>query len=92
MNPTATKILARHDAGKDAAAIAATLSVSASYVYSVLREHRPDRKRKAHPKRSDEPGIIVGMFDQGHKPARIAISRGISRAYVYRVLVDADRL
>lgn len=91
-NATQSDILKRHDTGKDAAAIAGALGVSLSYVYATLRTWRPDRARKAHPKRSDEPRIIVGMFDRGHKPARIAACRGLSRAYIYRVLGEANRL
>jgi hypothetical protein len=91
-NTTQAAILKRYDAKPDAAAIAAALGVSLSYVYSTLRAFRPNRARKAHPKRSDEPRIIVGMFDRGHKPARIAVSRGVSRQYVYRVLGDHGRV
>lgn len=92
LNSTQATILKRHDSGADAARIAGALGVSLSYVYSTLREHRPNRKRKAHPKRSDKPALVVGMFDQEHKPARIAVVLGLSRAYVYRVLGEAGRV
>jgi hypothetical protein len=88
MNPTQSAILKRHDARQDAATIAAALSVSLSYVYSTLREHRPNRKRKSHPKRSDLPRMITGLHDQGIAQSRIAVVLGVSRQYVSRVLAS----
>jgi transposase len=86
MNPTAAAILARYDSTPDVAAIAEALDVSASYVYSVLREHRPNRKRKVHSKRSDLPSRIMAMHVKGIGAAKIAGKLEISRAYVYRHL------
>lgn len=77
-------ILERHDAGQSADAIAAAECVSAGYVYSTLREHRPDRPRKARRHTSDKPRLIAGLAAQGIKVARIAVALGVSAAYVYR--------
>lgn len=86
-NPTTLtdKILTRHDRGeKDVAKIAAALRCSPGHVYSVLREHRPDRARKPRKQTSDVPRMIAGMAKQGFKPPRVAAALGVSRAYVYR--------
>lgn len=92
MNPTVVKILKLADADHSASEIAAALEVSAGYVYSVLREHRPNRKRKAHKTRSDKPRMIAGLHDQGIPAARIAAVLGVSRAYVYSELGKAGRI
>jgi hypothetical protein len=76
MNPIVTKILKLADRGQSASDIAAAVSKSPGYVYSVLREHRPDRKRKAHKTRSDKPRMIAGLYDQGIPAARIAVVLG----------------
>jgi hypothetical protein len=92
MNPIVTKILKLADRGQSASDIAVTVSKSPGYVYSVLREHRPDRQRKAHKTRSDNPRMIAGLHDQGIKPARIAVVLGVSRAYTYSELKKAGRI
>ena len=83
---TTDKILKRHDKGEDVATIAKALGVSAGYVYSALREHRPRRARKPRATTSDIPRMIRGMADQGIAQSRIAVVLGISRQYVSRVL------
>lgn len=86
MNPNETKILKRHDAKQSVADIALHLDMSAGYVYGVLREHRPNRARKARRTTSDLPRMIAGLAKQGIKPGRIAVALAVSRAYVYRWL------
>lgn len=81
-------ILQRHDAGELVAAIATAESCSQGYVYGVLREHRPKRKRKPRKCTSDKPAQIRGLAAT-MKPPRIAVVLGISEAYVYRVLSEA---
>jgi hypothetical protein len=81
-------ILARADAGESVVQIAATVEKSAGHVYAVLREHRPDRPRKAREATSDIPRMIRGLSDGGMLPRRIAAVLGCSRAYVYRCLSD----
>ncbi|MGJ5032341.1 hypothetical protein ACQR1I_36270 [Bradyrhizobium sp. HKCCYLS2038] len=92
-NPTVAKILKRYDAKQESVQqIADTVGVSLGYVYEVLREHRPGRPRKQHKTRSDNPRMIVGLFDQGIKPAKIAKVLGVSRTYTYRELGKAGRV
>lgn len=88
MTTTLTKILALADADPPApvSTIAANLSVSPGYVYGVLREHRPTRKRKAH-KRSDRHYKIVNMhFLEGKSATQIADELGLKRQGVHRHL------
>lgn len=78
------QILKRADKGESVAAIATALSVSPGYVYGILREHRPNRPRKARERTSDRPRIIAGLAAQGMAAGRIAKVLGISRAYAHR--------
>lgn len=90
VTPTAAAILERHDRGETVSAIADAEKVSASFVYSVLRDQRPERPRKARAATSDKPRLIAGLAAQGIKPARIAVVLGVSRAYVYRHLGESS--
>jgi DNA-binding CsgD family transcriptional regulator len=85
-NPTIPKVLALADRSKSVAEIAVELEISPGYVYSVLREHRPDRPRKAHRTRSDKPSRIAMLHLQGAHPDDIGERLGVSRSYVYRHL------
>jgi transposase len=85
-NPIVSKILALADRGQSADAIAAAVERSAGYVYSVLREHRPDRPRKVHKTRSDLPRKIAALHLAGKETVAIAEKLAVSRAYVYRHL------
>jgi hypothetical protein len=83
---TTDKILKRHDKGEHVAEIAAALDVTAGYVYGILREHRPKRRRKPRRSTSDNPRMIAGLFKQDIPPGRIAVVLGVSRAFVYAEL------
>jgi hypothetical protein len=82
----AAEILARFDKGQNVATIAEHLSVTKRYVQMVLHKDRPNRPKPGRPKRSDVPRMVVGLYGQNIKPARIAAGLGISRQYVYRIL------
>lgn len=92
MTDTRQSLLALHDAGHHAPAIAHALQVSPSHVYNVLRAHRPDRARKARARVSDVPARIAELAGRGWKAARIAAELGISRAYVYRHMAGLSGL
>lgn len=85
-----THILKLYDSGKYAPEIATLLDVSKGYVYGILREERPKRKRKPRDKTSRLREMILGLHDQGIPPARIAflLQRSCTRQYVYRVIAD----
>lgn len=86
MNPTVSKILALADRNKSAEEIAIAVAKSPGHVYSVLREHRPNRTRKQHKTRSNKPSQIAMLHLQNVHPDDIAERLGISRTYVYRHL------
>jgi hypothetical protein len=86
MNPTVSKILILADRKMSVEQIAALVSKSAGYVYSVLRTERPDRPRKVHKTRSDLPRKIAALHLAGKEAVAIAGKLGVSRAYVYRHL------
>lgn len=81
---TLERILALSDAGSHPADIATALSVSPSYVYTILREHRPDRERKPRACTSNKPDQIRALFKVNKNAARTAKLLKCSRAYVYR--------
>lgn len=85
-----THILKLHDSGKHAPEIATLLDVSKGYVYGILREDRPKRKRKPRDRTSRLREMILGLHNQGIPPARIAflLQRSCKRQYVYRVLSE----
>lgn len=72
------------DTGAKVAALAARHGLSASQVYRILREHRPDRPRSSRRRTSDKPAKIVALAASGASAARVAELLGVSRAYVYR--------
>jgi hypothetical protein len=84
-----SKILAAADAGTPVADIAAANKLSAGRVYSILREHRPDRARKARRTTSDIPRKVRGLKAKGMAPTRVAFLLGVTPAYVYRILSEA---
>lgn len=84
-------ILRMHDSGLSVAAVAARAKVSASTVYAVLRQSRPDREKwKRREFRSDFPRQIMQLHGQGFKQSRIAAGLGISRQYVSRVIKESE--
>jgi hypothetical protein len=82
------KIIALCDAGHVPGAIAATLSLPAGKVYTVLRRERPDRKRAPRTRTSDVPTRVRALYLVGIKPKRIAALCSVSNAYVYRILSE----
>lgn len=87
MTPLASDIVARSDAGEHPDQIAATLpGCTLGYVYTVLREYRPRRKRKPRRCTSDIPDKVRALDGAGIKQARIAFLLGITRAYVSKIL------
>lgn len=89
MNHTAA-ILAASDAGKYPAEIASDLKRSTGYVYSTLRQHRPNRPRKARQATSDTPRMVRGLAAQGIVVERIAVLCGCSKQYCYRILKEGN--
>jgi DNA invertase Pin-like site-specific DNA recombinase len=84
------EILARTDAGQDVAMIADALDLSQGYVYGVLREHRPKRKRKTHRQWSHYRDEIVRLAkEEGMNAPEIADELNITRACVYKWLPKA---
>ncbi len=79
-------ILRLCDAGKHPGEIAAALDIPAGRVYAVLREHRPDRKRKPRAHTSVLRSQILALAAIGTKPARIAMLLNVTRQYVYKVV------
>ena len=88
---TVKRILARHDKGQPVKEISRALDVSSGFIYRVLRDLRPNRKRKPREKTSDVPRMIAGLAKQGIKPARVAVVLGVTRAYVYRHWPEGPR-
>lgn len=85
---TLEKVLTRHDRGEPVATISQALDVTPGWVYQILREHRPKRKRKAQTRVSETRRTIRGLAAQGIAPARIVflMQEKCSRQYVYREL------
>lgn len=86
MNDLITAILVRNDRGEDVETIRRAEGVSMGYVYSVLREHRPNRERKPRTRTSQKRKLILGLLVRGHQPARVAVLAQCTPAYVYRLL------
>lgn len=82
MTPLTASILSLSDQGQHVAAIASSCQVSPGYVYGVLREHRPGRKRKPRERTSEKRRFILGLLAQGIQPPRVAFLAQCSRAYV----------
>ena len=84
------RILKRHDDGeRSVAKIAGAEGVSIGYVYGILREHRPDRKRKPRERTSERRKLILGLLAQDIKPRRVAFLTDCTPAYVY-ALIDQE--
>lgn len=88
-SPASEAILKRSDAGEHPDAIALAEGVSLSLVYQVLRELRPNRKRKQRDSTSDLPRQIRGLAAQGIEPPRIAKLLQCSRQYVHKKLASS---
>lgn len=83
------RIVELSDAGEQADAIADECECSPGYVYRILRDVRPDRKRKPRRLTAELPGQIRHLAKSDIKPARIAFLLDCSVAYVYRVLQES---
>lgn len=86
MNPLTASILARHDNGETVEQIRIGEGCGFGYVYSVLREHRPDRGRQPRTRTSKKRKLIIGLLaTRKISAARIAFLAKCSPAYVYRL-------
>lgn len=74
------------DAGATVAEMQAATGLKQSRIYSLLREHRPDRPRQARRCTSDVPFKVRGLVGQGIAPRRAAELLGVTPAYVYAIL------
>lgn len=83
VKPFHATILAAFDAGTLPRDLCATYPKGV--VYSVLRQHRPDRTRAPRRKTSLLPSQARALAKEGMRPARVAGVLGISRAYAYRL-------
>lgn len=90
-SPRVQQILDMIDGGAHPVAVIAATGLSSAYVYTVLREHRPERKRAPRTRTSDKVQMIVGLRSRGLAPARIAVLCACSEAYVYRILAEAAK-
>ena len=88
---TRSAILARHDKGESVPVISQALDVTPGYVYGILREDRPKRKRKVRARTSELRTLIRGLAAQGIEPARIVflMQEKCARQYVYRILGES---
>jgi DNA-binding CsgD family transcriptional regulator len=85
VTPHTDQILSLADAGEPVADIAARLSLSAGRVYTILRKHRPDRKRKQRTRTSNKPDQARALMQGGASAARVALLLGVTRQYVYQI-------
>jgi hypothetical protein len=90
MNDLTEAILKRHDRGENVATISAGEDVGFGYVYSVLREHRPDRARQPRTRTSKKRKLILGLLDKGILPPRVAFLAECSPAYVYKLIQEEE--
>lgn len=96
MTANLADILRAADACVPVAQIAADNDLSASRVYSLLREYRPERPRAPRPCTSDIPAKIRALATvvegetKSAKVERVATLVGCSKAYVYRYWVSND--
>jgi hypothetical protein len=91
MNPLVQSILARHDRGETVEQIRIAEGKGFGYVYSVLREHRPNRKRKPRARTSEKRKLIIGLLAAGIRAPRVAFLASCSPAYIYK-LQDEEAL
>lgn len=90
MNPLIAAILERHDNGETVEQIRQAEGCGFGYVYAVLREHRPERKRQPRTRTSEKRKLILGLLAGGIAAPRVAFLAECSPAYVYRLL-DEER-
>jgi hypothetical protein len=76
------------DGGADVPALREASGLQTSRVYGLLREHRPDRKRKARRPTSRIPDMVRALAALPKPPSapRIAELAGVTPAYVYQIL------
>jgi hypothetical protein len=86
MNPLTQSILARHDRDETVEQIRIAEGKGFGYVYSVLREHRPDRARKPRTRTSEKRKLILGLLAGGIKAPRVAFLASCAPAYVYKIM------
>jgi hypothetical protein len=79
-------ILKRHDRGETVEQIRQAEGVGFGYVYSVLREHRPERRRQPRTRTSEKRKLILGLLASNIKPPRVAFLAECSPAYVYALM------
>lgn len=88
MNPLTEAILKRHDAGETVEEIRTAEGCGFGHVYSVLREHRPNRPRKPRTRTSEKRKLILGLLAGGIKAPRVAFLASCTPAYVYKILEE----
>ena len=88
---TAKQILDLLDAGTSPVDIVRLTDLSRTYVYAVLRKHRPARARAPRTRTSERVPMIIGLRSRGRGVGRIAELCECSQAYVYRVLAEAEK-
>jgi hypothetical protein len=81
-------ILKRHDEGETVEQIRTAEGVGFGYVYSVLREHRPDRKRQPRTRTSEKRRLILGLLVSQIAPPRVAFLAECTPAYVYKLMQE----
>lgn len=88
MNDLIKAILNRHDRGETVEEIRTGEGIGFGYVYSVLREHRPDRARKPRTRTSEKRKLILGLLANGIPARRAAFLAECSPAYVYKLMQE----
>jgi hypothetical protein len=81
-------ILERHDRGETVEQIRQAEGVGFGYVYSVLREHRPERRRQPRTRTSEKRKLILGLLAGGIAAPRVAFLAQCTPAYVYKLMQE----
>lgn len=81
-------ILERSDRGETVEQIRQAEGVGFGYVYSVLREHRPERKRQPRTRTSEKRKLILGLLAGGIAAPRVAFLAQCTPAYVYKLMQE----
>jgi hypothetical protein len=85
MNDLIKAILKRHDRGETVEQIRQAEGCGFGYVYAVLREHRPKRKRQPRTRTSEKRKLILGLLAGGIAAPRVAFLAECTPAYVYKL-------
>jgi hypothetical protein len=83
---TLDQFLALADGGADADELRTRSGLEKSRVYGLLREHRPNRQRKARRQTSRVPEAVRALSALPTEPQRIAYLLGVTPSYVYQIL------